>query len=153
MKVFYSNHKEPYEVHGENHEYYFSEGFLEQGETYLLKLEKDKCRRACECGREMNWTWNYDYKTEPWTKFWYWNCRGCYMIQYLEKENERVDWKTRDWSNEIDEPVYPRDICHNCKYFMFHSLSWCYICGQKMSKTKISYAQMKIEYPDYRMGY
>lgn len=151
-KVYYSYYKTPFRVTDENDYYYFSEGFLEQGETYCLKLAKEKCYPVHDCGRKMKWTWKYkDYTS--WDKVRYWYCEGCNMIKNLEEDNKRVDWKTRDWSNETSEPVYGRDICHTCKYFMFHGLIWCPICGQKLAREKISYAEIKKRYPDYRMGY
>lgn len=152
-KVFYLHYLSPFEVTDEDDYNYFSEGFLGQGDTYCLKLPKNKCSPSCDkCGYKCKWTWNYDYKTKNWDKYWFWFCQKCDMIKTLEKYNKE-DWKTKEWSNNTSEPSYHHDVCHTCKYFMFHSLSWCHICGQPMSRHKMSWAEFKKNYPDYRQGY
>lgn len=44
-------------------------------------------------------------------------------------------------------------VCHNCKYFMFHSLLYCPKCSNPMITEKISYKEFCEKHTDYIQGY
>lgn len=94
--------------------------------------------------------------------FAYGTCPDCnkYNSDYLEKELERRNKKP--WINAAyHDPYYghkPTDInhiyvCHTCKYFMYHPLTYCSTCPNKLIATKITLQDMKEQLKDYKEGY
>jgi len=67
--------------------------------------------------------------------------------------------ETEHWSDNLigryPGDTYKRrfDMCHNCQYFMWHSLNWCAKCGQRFSQENLTYTELAEKYKHYRQGY
>lgn len=80
-------------------------------------------------------------------------------IEYLNRrifDEPRIK-QTKTWQEEYkNSPLQPYCyMCHNCKYFMYHQLNWCYKCGQKFDDKsgKITAGELAEKYSDYKQGY
>lgn len=71
----------------------------------------------------------------------------------IEKRNKvKVDYK-HHYRYYKPADMINFNACHNCKYFMYHSIRWCYKCGQEIIPGSISVKELQEKYPDYKRGY
>lgn len=61
-------------------------------------------------------------------------------------------WVEKDWAKD---DKYPRMLyfCHNCKYFNFHRINYCYKCGGKIVSQKIFGSELRKKHSDYLTGF
>lgn len=80
----------------------------------------------------------------------------------IDRLNTRIFGKpiitpNKTWQEEYkNSPLQPYCyMCHNCKYFMYHQLNWCYKCGGKFDNQsgKITAGELAEKYSDYKQGY
>lgn len=45
------------------------------------------------------------------------------------------------------------NCCNNCEYFMYHTLNYCYKCGNKLISVVMNADEFAEKYPNYREGY
>ena len=85
------------------------------------------------------------------------NYKKSFYFENRMAQNNKLVWTNEFWIKNILDKN-PNNlcnfcVCHNCKYFMFHSLIYCPKCPNKMSTEMISYKEFHEKYKDYKQGY
>jgi hypothetical protein len=89
-------------------------------------------------------------------------CEACNRTSsnYLPEEIARRNRGNKSWADkdyvkrEVERagPPVQRYYCDTCEYFMYHRITWCPMCGQKMADRKLTYAQMVEQFGHYKEG-
>ena len=85
-------------------------------------------------------------------------CLQCHQSKLFDERIVQRDGK--NWSvGMVKYAQYNPDckrifcMCHNCKYFMFHPLNYCFKCPNKISRENITYKELYEKYKDYKEGW
>lgn len=62
-------------------------------------------------------------------------------------------WKQWHKNQRPDDKILIRYICHNCKYFMYHHINYCYKCGKKLQRSANTYGEFAKQCEGYRSGF
>lgn len=75
---------------------------------------------------------------------------------YESEYHKRLIEKNKNYPNYLNESdkYMSVTLCHNCRFFMWHYMGYCHICGQKTGgKQKYEVLKFYEMYKDYRQGW
>lgn len=83
--------------------------------------------------------------------------RDYYVEKELIKRNGGGPFKEELWPERFKRNYRDTRIhfncCNNCEYFMYHPLTYCYKCGNKLVLVDMKAREFAEKYPNYREGY
>lgn len=76
--------------------------------------------------------------------------KSLYFINELRRNNE-TPWVDKYWA-ERSEKITVKYFCDSCKFFNYHQMIWCPLCGGEIRCEKLTYNKLAENYANYRVG-
>lgn len=97
------------------------------------KLENAYCS-YCKCVHDKDTVAQLDFNNR-WDVDGHWSTKNCYKDE--EKDND----------------MHTIHACVNCKYFIYHWLAYCPLCGAKFETLRLTQGKIKETMHDYKTGW